>query len=430
MSENENINKLKSLFDKVAKSHKNWQDLIHFSLSEEWFSNMFAALLDPSERSYFGHSFSKHFLSLIANKRSQDRGLAQNKNKLISGRHSTNSSRKSVSDLANGIKNAGVVREFPLGSINSKDKLGFCDIVLIDLDKKDSFTLVVENKLFTHNHKDQLFYYRKYFKEVFNREKYQEYVYLTLLGVPPKSYESGLDGLETKYWVQLSWTEDILGILVKLNDRSETKNQRVKNLIEVLNILKSLDEIRTCEDRESKDIIHQAKLDILWSFGDCFTQTLNRLKSDSVGGEWKLEPNNRDSLKHKTIKIVPPQHHAKKLKLSLDHDLSFIVEDDYHGKRSFKRILVPSKIPRDQIVNFLEVMALNVYKGILNEPQNYLGNKRRKISTKAMTGLYETLELIHKYTDFLRLIEKIESVSFEKVKLSNESSEIKRKKAG
>ncbi len=420
MTTQRNLSKLKAIFDKISKDHKDWQDLIHFSMSEEWFSNMFAALLDSREKSYFGSSFPKKFITKIAANRAEEaNGLKSKKNKLVLRKHRTNSSRKSVSDLARGITNAGVIREFPLGAVNSKDKYGQCDIVLLDLDKKDSFTLVVENKLFTHNHKDQLYYYRKYFNEVFYREKYQEYVYLTLLGVPPKAHDSGKDGIEAKYWVQLSWTKDILEILHSLNLKNPTKNKRVKNLINVLEFLNALNNIRLDKNGSNNDIIHEAKLDILWSFGECFTESLNRLKSDDVPGQWTLHPKSRESLRSKTLIITPPRHHAKKLKLKLDSDLSFIIEDEYHGKRSFKRILVPSKIPRDQIINFLEVMALNVYRGILSDPKSYLGNKRRLASPKTMENLYETLELIHKYTDFLRLIDKIDSVSVEKVIKSN-----------
>ena len=135
--------------------------------------------------------------------------------------------------------------------------------------------------------------------------------------------------------------------------------------------------------------------------------------SKSVNGTWKIDIEKRDDLKFQHIWIVPPQHHAKKLKLSLEDDLSFVIQDNYHGKRSFKKILVPSQIPQDQIVNFLAVMARNVYKGMLTNPKQYLGNSRRKIHEASLQDLSDTIAVIHKYAIFLKVIGKLEGVSKE-----------------
>lgn len=407
------LEELSKELKKISKNYKDWEDLFHFSLSEEWFSNMFARLMDPKDKGYFGHSFSKKFIQVLAKKRKENSGKKVNRSHLVARRREKDSKGKSITNLAEGVKNAGVIREFPLGTIGSKGRQGFCDIVLIDLDKKDSFTLVVENKLFTHNHSNQLTDYRSYFEEVFHGEKYREYVYLTLNGISPKEYVGCNDVNEDKYWVRFSWLKDIYEILVSLNKGAERnhKNVRINNLIDTLGILRKINGMIENDDLDHSSLIKEAKKDILWSFGNCFKEALNSLMSKTVNGDWRIEIGSRDELKFQHLWIVPPQHHAKKLKLSLEDDLSFVIQDDYLGKRSFKKILVPSQIPQDQIVNFLAVMARNVYKGMLTNPRDYLGDTRRKIHETSLEDLSETIAVLHKYAVFLKIISKLEGVS-------------------
>ena len=124
--------------------------------NEAWFSDTIAWLLNPKGSHNLGVKFAKEFLKKIAEKRS-DKSSYDYKNRETMLKWGKAGKGKTITTLS--LKNASSVREFYLSnSIQKRSSKGarYCDIVFIDLDSKDGFFLVIENKLFTSNHPKQL----------------------------------------------------------------------------------------------------------------------------------------------------------------------------------------------------------------------------------------------------------------------------------
>jgi len=126
------------------------------------------------------------------------------------------------------------VREFYLSrGVDKKESGGpkFCDLAVIDLDSKDGLILIIENKLFTSNHPGQLEQYYDAVEKKFKRAKIREYVYLTIPGLEPLDYDDG-GSKKYKYWVNMSWTGDILDIINKTaSGKSHPEIRRIKNIL-------------------------------------------------------------------------------------------------------------------------------------------------------------------------------------------------------
>jgi hypothetical protein len=167
--------------------------------------------------------------------------------------------------------NASVSREFYL-SINSSSKRNkhnkFCDLVFFDLDPNDSIFVLIENKLFTKNHPNQLQQYWEMARKKYE-SKVNEFVYLTIDGSNPIIFK-GDDEDTLRFWIRMSWTEDIKDILFAFVD--EKSNQIIKDLLELLIWMNKI--IRIVKETKTMENLRHA---ILLSSSECLIQELQRL---------------------------------------------------------------------------------------------------------------------------------------------------------
>lgn len=153
-------------------------------LSEAWFSNTLAWFLDPRAEHGLGTRPAELFLKAIGEARSSSkyrRASHLKFGKVGAGRGAT------------GLRlgNLAVLREFFLSGAVGRSSRGarYCDLVMLDLDPDDGLIVVIENKLFTCNRPGQLIEYHQAVESKFGRVPTREFVYLTLRGDEPVSYD-------------------------------------------------------------------------------------------------------------------------------------------------------------------------------------------------------------------------------------------------
>jgi hypothetical protein len=202
-------------------------------LSEAWFSDTLAWLLDPKAGHKLGVRFVNEFLKRIARNRcSSELAYARSGSHLKWGK---NGPGRAPSGLK--LANSSVIREFYL----SKEEIKrggrgqrYCDLVLFDLDSGDSLFVVIENKLFTTNHPRQLEDYFEAVESKYYRAKVREYVYLTLGRSEPKKFADE-NTSRHKHWVQVSWLGDVLEILEKcIGQNAPNELRHLKKLLNYL----------------------------------------------------------------------------------------------------------------------------------------------------------------------------------------------------
>ena len=123
------------------------------------------------------------------------------------------------------VKNAAVLREFFLARPVKRSPRGgaSCDIAILDLDSDDSFVLIIENKLFTHNHSRQLVHYLERVEDRYRSARVREYVYLTLNGDNPRKMAPESEHVYAR-WLRMSWLEDVFQLLEALGARERDKD--------------------------------------------------------------------------------------------------------------------------------------------------------------------------------------------------------------
>jgi hypothetical protein len=333
------------------------------SLNETWFSDTLAWLLDPKGSHKLGVSFINEFLKTVASKRSSG-DYARRQNMLKKGK-----SGKGVSAAHFSLKNAAVIREFYLAkAVNKSDARGpkFCDLAVIDLDSKDGLILIVENKLFTSNHPGQLEQYFDAVEKKFKRAKIREYVYLTIPGLEPLDYKDG--GIKKyKYWVNMSWTGDILDIIIKT-----AKGKNHPEIRRINNILKWMKKISNGGIQNYIEDLRQA---LVQGTAVCLKAELERL-GEGKTGKWEIKKENG-----KSIRIGHSTYHKTKLYIELLPNLSITVQSRKKGKPIFDKIIVPYGSNPDQIFNLLDIAARDIYGFVFSENlHRYLANKNRLTS--------------------------------------------------
>ena len=350
------------------------KDLIYRRyFNEAWFSNTLAWLLDPKGSHNLGVKFVNKFLETVAQIRTKgpEKKYARRETLLKWGK-----SGKGKSSFGFSLKNASVIREFYLAkSISKRDERGprFCDIAFFDLDSSDGIFLVIENKLFSTNHPHQLEEYYNTVENKFKRAKVREYVYLTINGSKPSQYKN-----ETipnyKYWVRMSWKDDILTILNEMKrqveDNRQNEHEEVKKLRKLLQWLKKL-----C-DNSVIEHIEKFRVQLLESASKCLCEELKRLNEEKTG-MWKIEKENNKSItiKHKSCP-------KRLLYVELLPNLSITVQSRKNGKALFEKIIVPYGSNTDQIYNLLDIAARDVYHYNFNGNKYlYLADRRRLTKT-------------------------------------------------
>jgi len=340
------------------------QDLVFTRcLNESWFSNTLAWLLNPKGAHGFGVRFIQEFMKTAARKRSSEDDKYHRKGSLFKWGKTGRGS--SVTGLRLG--NASVIREFYLAkSIEKRNDRGsrYCDVVVIDLDSQDSLFLVIENKLFSCNHPFQLDEYYQVVEDKFKRAKIREYVYLTINGAKPFSFQRGGDANSHRFWIRMSWGKDILEILNLISSGIEHKE--IVLLKELLvwfqknahnSLQKQLDEFRNT---------------LIMAASDCLLEELVRLGKDKPG-RWKLEKQKEKGsiLKHTSYPKTP-------LFIELLPNFSITVQSRRKKGALFEKIIVPFGARTDQIFNLLDIAARDIYHyHFAAKTSNYLSDRRR-----------------------------------------------------
>jgi hypothetical protein len=342
--------------------------------NEAWFSNTLGWLLDPKGSHNLGVKFANEFLKKVARIRTLDSGKFARKNKYARKKSLLKWGKSGRGTPSSGLslKNASVIREFYLAkSIRKRNGRGpkFCDIAFFDFDPSDGLLLVIENKLFSSNHPLQLEEYYDTVEDKFKRAKIREYVYLTINGSEPSKYEGEISS-KYKYWVRMSWKEDILAILNKLKSQIEhngqNEHEEVKKLRQLLKWLKKL-----C-NKSIINHIEMLRVQLLESASKCLCEELKRL-NDKKTGSWKIE---NESSKSVTIKHTSCP--KRPLYVELLPNLSITVQSRKKGKALFEKIIVPYGSNTDQVYNLLDITARDVYHYNFNGNKDlYLADKRR-----------------------------------------------------
>lgn len=346
------------------------------SFNEAWFSNMLAWLLDTKGTHGLGVRFANEFLEFIARHRSNpENGYERKSSYLKHGREGVGQGASGF-----GLGNASVAREFYLaGEIGRSPERGarFCDVALIDLDRKDGIFVAIENKLFTTNHRSQLDDFYRCIEDRFRQARVREYVYLTLFGAEPKVHkgEEVSCAATKRTWVRCSWTEDILVILEKCKgDGNEC--QEVDEFSKILIWLKKLHEHRT--ESRAEELCLQIKKAAAY----CLEEELNRLAVQR-NDPWSIKEI-ADPKKGNKVELVHSANPKSPLLLELLPSLSIAVQGSRARKASFEKIVIPYGVNTDQIFNMLDITARDVCKLHFETavvPKNYLNPKSRRISS-------------------------------------------------
>ena len=180
-------------------------------------------------------------------------------------------------DKKPNVQNSLTIREYPVNIAKSSTK--FIDLLYLDLDSKDNVVIGVENKFLTEDSKGQIEEYKQALKELY-KDFDTKIVYLTLDGREPKNYEAKEGDI-----VCLSWIDDILEMLLesiyeKLEKehhdfdsidemlkkwyRRKTKNKinpQIKELIEALEKIREIKNIKDANSQSSDDEIKNADVE-------------------------------------------------------------------------------------------------------------------------------------------------------------------------
>ena len=346
--------------------------------SEAWFSNQLAWLMDPKGSHGLGVVFLQNILKTIGKKRNLTLGKSskRRRSKLKFGRGGigVNSSKLKLS-------NCSIFREFHLADLKRtyKKRSWYCDVVAIDLDRDDGFFLVIENKLFGQDSRDQLDAYYSLVENKFLRSKVREYVYLTLTGQKPQNIND-----YPKEWISLSWLEDIKFVLEKAIIKKSNKNNVVSDF---LDFLEWFSNALSYKAELSTNFIFLKKV-LLYTAQTCLLNELKRL-NEGMRGHWTCGENN--------FYILHSSLSSRKLKISLQPGLTIAV----HSKdKEFDKILIPLGAHPDQVFNLIDIAARDIYHLFFNDSTMiYLGNKRRrkhrKLSGKG-TETYNFFKSLHK----------------------------------
>jgi len=368
-------------------------ELPHF-ISEEWFSNQLAWLLNPKGSHGFKHLFVKEFLKLIAKNRSSKRS----KYKRLETFFKYGKSGKGQTTTSYKLTNVSTVRELFLPKpykIKEEGNL-FADLMILDLDSKDNFVVFIENKLFGVNQAYQLSNYRKRANTKFKKCSVREFVYLTLNGDSPNEYNNA--DADNKYWVCMSWTKDVLGIINKLKPRGGDAKLR-----ELRSCLKWLDKLKVEKGfRDYSAFNHN----LLKSISSCLLEELNRLNK-SKGSSWEFI-----KTKSKAIRMSYSRQPSKVLELKLLSNLSITIQTTKNNKQQTEKLFLPLNVQPDQLFHLLDLFAREIYYlHFKDQVKLYLG-RNRKLTTTVSAGkekLRPKLDVLFMHYSTLRVLNLMRS---------------------
>ncbi len=394
-------------------------------LSESWFSNTLAWLLNPKESHGLGVAFANEFLKKIAQKRSlgfyqpgsdhQEHSYLHRASllKWHKNKHSGKSS------LNFSLGNAYPVREFYLTRDEKAKKYSlpsFVDLLLMDLDIHDGLVVAAENKLFTTNHKQQLEYYHESIERKFQLNTVvREYVYLTLRGDAPLDVELG----ERKKWVCLSWLEDIKEIL-ETPEIKKIANADLKKLVAVLNWLSECSQMqKNLDDKHIKGF----KNAIRNAATECLLEELNRISTNRTStAKWSVKEPDHWELRHTLVHSSNPK---RSLTIDLLPNLTMTVRGDGSRKELFEKVIVPFGCNSGQLYNLIDLSAKDIYRQYFHNKDLYKVKMRRRTTLSDEKLKHKALfTFVSEYATALQLL-----LTFSSLCAGKTQSDTKRKQA-
>ena len=354
-------------------------------LSEAWFSDTLAWLLDPKAGHKLSVRFVKEFIKKIAQNRcSSEIVYARSGSHLKWGKKGPGIARSGIK-----LANSTVIREFYLSkAVKKRGGRGqrYCDLVLLDLDPGDSLFVVVENKLFTTNHPKQLEDYFEAVESKYRRAKVREYVYLTLKRSKPKIFADENTSCH-KHWVQVSWLDDLLEILEKCIDQNAPNE--LSHLMKLLNYLNEL----TRSPIAVSDGIDKLRKVLIEGATDCLLDELERL-GEGKPGNWRKEKS-----KSEAIVLSHSSKPKSKLYVEMLSNFTVTVQGRRRTSEEFEKILIPFGSNTKQIFNLFDMAARDVYYLHFKDPKRYLGDKKKLTKTVVLARAKhkDLLNFIHEY---------------------------------
>ena len=339
-----------------AKSRPEEITLRH-ALNEGWFSDSLAWLLDPAGSHGLKDGFLKRFVERVDRQRSGPKQTIKRAvNRLTTGQ--APAPRNYASRL--NLENATSLREFFLPATTSKRKghrARFADVVVLDLDQEDSFLMVIENKLFGSNSKGQLLDEFEAVDQKYCNVRNVDFVYLTLRGDPPRRGTKAEQAVLHR-WANLSWQDDVLGILEELVKRAEP---RMRELIVVLRWLRSLSlaAAEQCQDVRvfEKRFVRAGSNSLLEEL---------RMLSEGKPGHW--EPVSQGE---RSARFRHSRARTRSLIITMLSDCSLAVESKKGKKPQCEKILIPFGAPPDQTAHLIRLTARDVFRAHFDKPNAF-----------------------------------------------------------
>lgn len=296
-----------TFFSKLIRGQRDSAFISKFN--ETWFSNTLAWLLDPKREQDLGIDFVAKFVQLIIDKV----GIKKEFN----------------------LKNSVVVREFYLISLKGDSfKNRYADLALIDFDTEDNLLVLIENKLFSSDSKEQLKDYIAA-SESFPGIENKYVVYLTLFGTKPKHYMPSND----KVFITLSWIGDILPILSEINSSKLKNNNDLELFIKLLNWIKNI-------DFNNSD------------FGGFLSRFLNNVTLHFTNFLEDYVERKNISIEYKNITKNTINFGTKnKFELSILPNLSILVKL-FKGKKLIAKYVIPFLNSSDQYLNYINFVVM------------------------------------------------------------------------
>jgi hypothetical protein len=357
--------RLTTLLDRLADRALLPHALHHHAISEAWFSDHLAWLLDPRADHGLGPRFAEAFLRRVAQIRTHGHPIAghpaadhpaaghryHHRGKFLRwGNRKVHGTSVTGLDL----RNAAVFREFYLAQASASGRRtegSLCDVVVLDLDPRDGLFLAVENKLFTTNHRGQLERYYDTIEKRYQRARVLEYVYLTLLGDAPVRTATVRSRRCDRTWVRVSWLRDVLPVI-----ESMVPDQPRLDAHELTRVLRWLrDAVDGAASAELAAVLDELTATLVSTAGRALVAEL-QLLGDGAPGEWSIRRMSRTrvQLRHGSRPQAP-------LHLSVQPDLDLALSTRCRGRRRREKLIVPLGANPDQVVHMMRLAAREVY---------------------------------------------------------------------
>lgn len=331
------------------------------AMTEAWFSDTLAWLLDPEANHGLGKTFLNKFVELIGKKRSgangckQERDYAQRESHVKEGEEGPG-----VQSTNLELGEATSFREFTLPKNEKGDLLEDnrkCDVVVIDREPPNQFMGIIENKAYCSNSNDQLSTYLKVIETRYDHMDIREYVYLTLDGQRPEENEHS-NREHLRRWTSISWTHDLLPLLTKCQKDTGDTSRFTDLLIDFLEWIENVIELNKKQGYHEKTI-KDFKKAVNRIIGKLFRGELNALAKEGEKN-WSFEEKNPK--KNKCTKLSHSSYSARKIYIEFNEKPSVTAQVRENSTGIFKKHLMPFGTSVDQLYDIIETTASKISK--------------------------------------------------------------------